>query len=387
MYQTCQATTERKVRKMTKYCKILLVTFAILIAFAFGEKNIRENNKINPTDENNESDCDEMETWETLYHNSRPIKGVCILRDYQVNDRPIREALTPVLIYDHMTKISAVNEETRTLELDVVMGFIWEDARIKSHFSDKRDIRKLPSITKYDDPFIWLPPIYIQNLKSLSYLNDPIKFNWITLLLSRPDSKVFPHNKTLIYAAIEWHVTICCEFDFSKYPLDDQACEFLIRLYDSNITRGDMPWIGNSRLSKNAVKTHGYEATKIDAPPTLGKWPMEILIEYGDLRYEINLKRIKTPYLYQYYLPCASIVFASCLSFIVPISAIPGRIALVVTQFLTLTNLFINQKVGNIMLHTNVSIRCMENLNKRVRFNTKNLIRHFFSPKAQLVPA
>ena len=52
------------------------------------------------------------------------------------------------------------------------------------------------------------------------------------------------------------------------------------------------------------------------------------------------------PFLYMYYLPCMAIVLVSQISFIIPLSSIPGRVALVVTQFLTLTNIFIHQTVG-----------------------------------------
>ena len=39
---------------------------------------------------------------------------------------------------------------------------------------------------------------------------------------------------------------------------------------------------------------------------------------------------------YKYYIPCLAIVIDSFLSFMVPILAIPGRVDLVVNQFLTL---------------------------------------------------
>ena len=61
--------------------------------------------------------------------------------------------------------------------------------------------------------------------------------------------------------------------------------------------------------------------------------------------FEIELKRILSPYIFQYYLPCAAIVFVSQISFIIPPSSLPGRIGLLATLFLTLTNLFINHMV------------------------------------------
>ena len=57
------------------------------------------------------------------------------------------------------------------------------------------------------------------------------------------------------------------------------------------------------------------------------------------------MKRIQQPYLLKYYLPCIAIVTVTQISFYIPPDAIPGRIALLVTQFLTLTNLFISEQV------------------------------------------
>ena len=60
---------------------------------------------------------------------------------------------------------------------------------------------------------------------------------------------------------------------------------------------------------------------------------------------EFKMKRALSTFLFQYYLPSAAIVFVSQISFIVPTASIPGRLGLLATLFLTLTNLFINHMV------------------------------------------
>jgi hypothetical protein len=76
---------------------------------------------------------------------------------------------------------------------------------------------------------------------------------------------------------------------------------------------------------------------------------------------DIKLGRIFEPYLYQYYFPCIAIVIVSQVSFIIPLSAIPGRVALIVTQILTLTNIFIHQMVRQTTLEYFLqSNRCRE---------------------------
>ena len=68
-------------------------------------------------------------------------------------------------------------------------------------------------------------------------------------------------------------------------------------------------------------------------------------LSFVDTGFNITLKRKISAYLYTYYLPCLAIVVVSQVSFILPLSSIPGRIGLVVTQFLTLTQIFISQMV------------------------------------------
>ena len=55
-----------------------------------------------------------------------------------------------------------------------------------------------------------------------------------------------------------------------------------------------------------------------------------------------------TPYFFKYYIPSIAIVTISMMGFTMPLSALPERVALLVTQFLTLTELFIHEMVRTI---------------------------------------
>ena len=72
--------------------------------------------------------------------------------------------------------------------------------------------------------------------------------------------------------------------------------------------------------------------------------------------FDIKMQRIISSFIFKCYLPCIAIVVASSISFIVPLSALPGRIALMVTQFLTLTNIFIHQIVSNSIFYINIVV-------------------------------
>ena len=59
----------------------------------------------------------------------------------------------------------------------------------------------------------------------------------------------------------------------------------------------------------------------------------------GEFGFDIKLQRIIQPYVFQYYFPCAAIVIISLISFLIPLSAIPGRVGVMVTQFLSMTSI------------------------------------------------
>ena len=101
--------------------------------------------------------------------------------------------------------------------------------------------------------------------------------------------------------------------------------EFQMFLYDPTY---------QTLYSTKHYKAHGFDVT------------ISFHNESNEIGFDIELTRIVLPYILQYYLPCCCIVMVSFISFIVPLSALPGRVGLMVTQFLTLTNIFIHQMVS-----------------------------------------
>ena len=64
-----------------------------------------------------------------------------------------------------------------------------------------------------------------------------------------------------------------------------------------------------------------------------------------ELGFIMTTKRYLQPFVMRYYLPSVAIVLISQTSFFVPPNVIPGRAGLLVTLFLTQTNIFMNQQV------------------------------------------
>lgn len=283
--------------------------------------------------------------WELLKQNKRPILNACLERGYQANHPSIQDKVLRLYTTFNYQKVLKVDEHEQTLTTDIKESTFWEDKRIKTtfrnsngHHQDQIDLKTNSLQIEYP---IWTPPLpfRIDNLKEWISLYDPMFLSQLTLVSSNP---ITP-NVTLVNASLQWRVTIFCEFEFSIFPLDVQQCPFHVRGSNSKRVKRLLYDTNNIYHSKTKYDAAGFE---VEIQFIGNNYAENNETEYTDLfGFEITLKRLIGPYLFQYYMPCFAIVIVSFISFIVPLSAIPGRIALVVTQFLTLTNIFIHQMV------------------------------------------
>ena len=97
-----------------------------------------------------------------------------------------------------------------------------------------------------------------------------------------------------------------------------------------------------------SIQTH-FEAVGFDMKITFTDGSVPDVKQYG---FEIRMRRILSPFFLKSYIPSTSIVLISGISFMIPLSAIPGRVGLSVTLFLTLANIFINKTVCNMIFQS-----------------------------------
>lgn len=325
-----------------------------------GKENITKRNVLSEDRLKEEFGCNPPEKWDLMkkIKIGIAVRNVCISKEYQVNEAPKMDNPTTVVNIFHDIKVLEVDEIKKTITINIWMWSIWEDPRIKAKLSNIDAIIMLPPITKHA-PIIWHPFLstYIVNLKKLDYIYDPIIIKFLVLFSSQNQkylslklnpqylTNVFPPNTTLVFAAQRFDVILSCDFNFSSYPLDHQTCPFRIisdivqplKLYYS-------PDVQTNRPSSKQHEFQGFDITRVLVGSSLdynGVYGNETTT-FG---IDIKMNRQIAAYVYQYYLPCIAIVVGSGMSFIVPLSEIPGRVVLVVTQFLTLTNIFIHQIV------------------------------------------
>ena len=152
-------------------------------------------------------------------------------------------------------------------------------------------------------------------------------------------SSPLKQSKPLISMKMRFIVTIRCNFIYKGYPMDNQLCK--IRFSTDRLKRLvfflDDPK-GICDESNKGYQVNGFHVSPSCVNDTKG--------ELHEIGVDFYLTRVITAHLLQHFLPSAIIVFVSQASFQIPLTAIPGRISLVVTLFLALTNIFINEQVS-----------------------------------------
>ena len=173
------------------------------------------------------------------------------------------------------------------------------------------------------------------------------------------DCEEFP-NTLNIYADKRWKVILFCKFHFASFPFDTQFCEFRQKFESTSETVKIFTYPPDAtkyRLNMNKTKEdwryieNGFDI-HITPVGSLIDFDSKVQRSSGNNPYgfDIKLKRLLQPYLFQYYFPSLAIVLVSHVSYIIPLSSPPARVGLIVTQFLTLTNIFIYQMVSNLFL-------------------------------------
>ena len=283
-------------------------------------------------------------------------RHVCILPGYDATEIPrIENDSAQIVVNLFSAVVLEVKERENRLTLKISQFLQWADPRIKLSKHTKPDKMGIVWLSQKNIDRIWHPDLdmYTENLEEWKSLHEPNVYRKLVVLLSPNAKSAEQHNRnmegdklnandtkssssqdtmTQLGGLKAWKATIRCVFDFASYPFDIQRCKFVQFGNDGmelacKVAGNRMEWkqkIGGSYVGIQTVGKHNNDS----------------------IGFEIILERALEPYIYQYYIPSMAIAFVSQISFIIPLSAIPGRVALVATQFLTLVNIFIHQIVS-----------------------------------------
>ena len=277
-------------------------------------------------------------------------KGACIPKGYTSLVVP-EKGVTKVFSTIENEQVRDVDANEGTVSLDFTLTMRWLDPNIRTNFSSEDEENGGIVLDNRYKNIIWKPNLYIFNLSSFKSDDEWLSMKTLALIttkdINEAENKNSSNNtssttdttspKTTVEYSVEIKSTVYCDFDHSWYPMDQQTCNLTLR------SRHFGPIFKLYDPKSIYHKKHAYVADNFDM--SIVFFDMNLSTGHNTVGMNIKMDRKVDEFILKYYIPCIAIVLVSGISFVIPITAIPGRVALLVTQFLTLTNLFMHQMV------------------------------------------
>ena len=262
--------------------------------------------------------------------------SVCLPNGYLKGEAP--ESPTIIDTKMEINNIREINDKKMTITLDYYQELKWTDNRIIASSS-------VAVLNTNLIDHVWKPDLWIKNICNFK-LHRVLEPTSGLIIISDDycDSNNctgdhIKRNTTVMYNH-EAQATIYCNFDFLYYPMDTQHCDFIM---DGSYPYPNIVNIifkeGQFGVTNNNTNTDAFiiDVTFKDVQGgTNGT----------GIHSSITMKRCLLPFLIEYYLPCIAIIVVSFVSFLISLRSLPARVALLVTEFLTLTNILIAQQVN-----------------------------------------
>ena len=126
---------------------------------------------------------------------------------------------------------------------------------------------------------------------------------------------------------------------FERYPLDEHICKFRVGStnMDNNYMRFGDTTFNYDSSSRNTILDYKVSVTAMTEEDRIIKYSGA---NYSVTGLEMKLVRNSQKYLYIYYLPSGLFVVVSWVGFLIPPEVVPGRMAMLITLFLVLINIF-----------------------------------------------
>ena len=286
-------------------------------------------------------------------NNERIMKTACLPKEYSKFELPIKQAEgnNQIDITIDIDEVLRINDKDYSITFSCYFNVQWKERRIHlgPEFGMEQCLAEAPEgggqecynttgnaniMVPMNLEFVkdlWLPNIFIYNLKTYKVID----------VLNKLAGLWIGADKTVLYSQAT-HITFICPMRFDKFPLDTQACKFQVGSYSYNdkimsfltekagYSGGKS---GNSIALDYAIKiSHLKPYDAVFAGGGLGNFSLA--------GFEMVLHRYVSTYIITYYLPSGLFVIVSWISFLIPMDVIPGRMALLVTLFLVLVNIF-----------------------------------------------
>ena len=286
-------------------------------------------------------------------NNERIMKTACLPKEYSKFELPIKQAEgnNQIDITIDIDEVLRINDKDYSITFSCYFNVQWKERRIHlgPEFGKEQCLAEAAEgggaecynttgnaniMVPMNLEFVkdlWLPNIFIYNLKTYKVID----------VLNKLAGLWIGADKTVLYSQAT-HITFICPMRFDKFPLDTQMCKFQVGSYSYN-----------DKIMRFLTEQAGYSGGKLGNSIALDYAikishlkPSDAVFSGGGLGnfslagFEMVLHRYVSTYIITYYLPSGLFVIVSWISFLIPMDVIPGRMALLVTLFLVLVNIF-----------------------------------------------
>jgi hypothetical protein len=266
----------------------------------------------------------------------------CLPKDYSKFELPSKNAVTNIGITLDIQEVLRINDKDYSITFSCYFNVHWTENRIRlspefgrdqagpgENITGNPDIMVPTNLEFVKD--LWVPNILIYNLKTYKVIDVLNKLAGLWIMA----------DKSVLYSQAT-HITFICPMRFDKFPLDKQLCKFTLGSYSYN--DASMVFLTTSagytapKISNSIALDYSIKITKLNHIDTI--LDSGNLGNYSLAGFEMVLHRYVSTYIITYYLPSGLFVIVSWISFLIPMDVIPGRMALLVTLFLVLVNIF-----------------------------------------------
>lgn len=230
---------------------------------------------------------------------------------------------TAVNVEIYINSFGAPRAATMDYHLDIYLRQSWRDDRLRSA-SEPEKVLLVSRRSVIDQ--LWTPDIYFLNVKDAKYHD-----------VTSPNVLMRIYGDGRVFYSIRLQLTLSCQMDLNKYPLDTQTCHIELATFAHPTSALVFDWLPNAiELTKNLQIPQFRLGPPKPEPPKVLHYSTG---EFSALSASFQLNRENGYHLLQTYIPTIMIVAISWVSFWLEQTATPARVTLGVTTLLTLTSL------------------------------------------------
>ena len=235
----------------------------------------------------------------------------------------------------NILEVEGVNDKMQTISIVMYFRIKWMEPRLEiNHHSEEWNE------TDWADGGLSYPAAILDKLWYPDLEIDGIeRFKTQTLLKEMSNAQIYKSRH--VRYGIRVKVTVSCEMNFERYPLDRQNCPFRVNSYFSL----DHTVSCTSEFTYNTQHQRRLQyLISINPLPEAQRIIVGYFGNFSACGFDVSLVRERLQTVGQVYLTSILFVLVSWVSFLISPDVIPGRIGLLVTIFLVLVNIFDGEK-------------------------------------------